>query len=147
MRRVGCVGSVGLCGLWPRAVRPVLRYNAALKRCEASVGPFAWGSCEVCVRGAGEGRKLDLAYLLHVVHVASVEILFVQPEKNIELRCHGAYFRVKVMFNPCLLKLALRFLLIKVQLKFKRAQTVTVVEVDDLKGLLNQGLCKPPAEF
>ena len=70
--------------------------------------------------GVVEGRNstgdILRIYLLHVVHVASVEILFVQPEKNIEVRRHRADFRFIAVFNPCLLKLALRFLLIKLQL-------------------------------
>ena len=92
-------------------------------------------------------RSNESAHLLHVVDVTSVEILFVQPEKNIEVRRHRAHFRVKVMFNPCHLELALSFLLIKLQLKFERAQQVTAMVVHDLKGLLDQGFCKPPAEL
>ena len=91
------------------------------------------------------------ARLLHVVHVASVEILFVQPEKNSEVRRHRAHFRVKVVFNPCrlkcLLKFALRLLLIKLQLKCERAQPVTAMVVYDFKGLLNKASREPPAEL
>ena len=71
------------------------------------------GFCVAFVKFLGcEGRKPDSAHLLHVVHVASVKALFVQPEKNIEVRRHRAHLRVKVTFNPFRLKFALRFLLI-----------------------------------
>ena len=97
------------------------------------------------------GVKVDSARLLHVVDVASVEILFAQPKKNIKVRRHRAHFRVKVMFNPCrlkcLLNIALRFLLIKSQIEFESVQKVTVVEVYDLKGLLNKAFREPPAEL
>ena len=75
------------------------------------------------------GVKVDSARLLHVVDVASVEILFVQPEENVEVRRHRAHFRVQVPFNPCLLELALRLPLIKLQSIFEGGQTMVFVVV------------------
>ena len=104
-------------------------------------------ACVVC-----EGRKADSARLLHVVDVASVEMLFVQPEENVNVRRHRAYLRVVLIFNPCRLKCLfeiarLGVLLIKLQTKFEIVQKVRLVVVYDLKGLLNKAFREPPAEL
>ena len=104
------------------------------------------GVCE------GLGRMVDSARLLHVVDVASVEMLFVQPEENVNVRRHRAYLRVVLIFNPCRLKCLfeiarLGVLLIKLQTKFEIVQKVRLVVVYDLKGLLNKAFREPPAEL
>ena len=86
------------------------------------------------------GIRSDSARLLHVVNVTSVEILFVKPEENVEVRRHRAHFRVKVPFNPLLFKLVL-------SVRRFREQHVMVVVVYDLKCLLDKAPREPPAKL